>query len=143
MPSRFSGSSALWSPLQYFIAILVVIFVAEAAVMYSLPLFLPADVSAGLEALCDAAILTLVSAPLLWQLLIRPMRMVASNEATMYAAIVEMARDAIITINDTGLIVSANEATAAMLGNDTQLSLIIRQPISQFLLHHHGDPLEA
>ena len=143
MPSRFSGSSALWSPLQYFIAILVVIFVAEAAVMYSLPLFLPADVSAGLEALCDAAILTLVSAPLLWQLLIRPMRMVASNEATKYAAIVEMARDAIITINDTGLIVSANEATAAMLGNDTQLSLIIRQPISQFLLHHHGDPLEA
>ena len=143
MPSRFSGSSALWSPLQYFIAILVVIFVAEAAVMYSLPLFLPANVDAGLEALCDAAILTLVSAPLLWQLLIRPMRMVASNEATKYATIVEMARDAILTINDTGLIVSANEATATMLGNDTQPSLLIRQPISQILLHHHMDPLEA
>ena len=143
MPSKFSGSAALWSPLQYFIAILAVIFVAEAGVMYLLPFLLPANVDAGLEALCDAAILTLVSAPLLWQLLIRPMRMVASNEATKYAAIVEMARDAILTINDTGLIVSANEATAAMLGNDTRLSLIIRQPISQFLLHHHGDPLEA
>ena len=143
MPSRFSGSSALWSPLQYFIAILVVIFVAEAAVMYSLPFFLPADVDASLEALCDAAILTLISAPVLWQLLIRPMRMVASNEATKYAAIVEMARDAILTINDTGLIVSANEATAAMLGNGTQLSLIIRQPIGQILLHHHVDPMEA
>lgn len=143
MPSRFYGSAALWSPLRYFIAILAVIFIAEAAVMYSLPFFLPPDVDAGLEALCDATILTLVSAPLLWQLLIRPLRMVASNEATKYAAIVEMARDAILTINDSGVIVSANEATAAMLGHDTQLSLILKQPISQILLHHHCDPLEA
>lgn len=44
MPSRFYGSAALWSPLQYFIAILAVIFVAEAGVMYLLPFLLPADV---------------------------------------------------------------------------------------------------
>jgi PAS domain S-box-containing protein len=143
VPTRFSGSSALWSPLQYFIAILAVIFVAEAGVMYLLPFLLPPDVDASVEALCDAAILTIISAPLLWQLLIRPMRMVASNEATKYATIVEMARDAILTINDSGLIVSANEATTAMLGDETKLSLIIRQPIGQILLHHHSDPIDA
>jgi PAS domain S-box-containing protein len=143
MPSRFFGSAALRSQLQYFVAILAVIFVAEAGVMYLLPYLLPADVDPNVEVLCDAAILTIISAPLFWQLLIRPIRMVASNEATKYAAIVEMARDAILTINDTGLIVSANEATAAMLGNETQVSLIIRQPIGQILLHHHVDPMEA
>ncbi len=143
MPSRFSGSATLWSPLRYFIAILVVIFLAEAGVMYLLPLLLPSEINPNIEALCDAAILTVFSAPLLWQLLIRPMRMVASNEATKYATIVEMARDAILTINDSGLIVSANEATAAMLGNDTQLSVILRQPISLILMHHHNDPLDA
>lgn len=111
--------------------------------MYLLPLLLPANIDAGVEALCDAAILTIISAPLLWQLLIRPMRMVASNEATKYAAIVEMARDAIVTINNSGLIVSANEATATMLGNETQLTLLIRQPIGQILLHHHSDPLDV
>jgi PAS domain S-box-containing protein len=111
--------------------------------MYLLPFLLPPDVDASVEALCDAAILTIISAPLLWQLLIRPMRMVASNEATKYATIVEMARDAILTINDSGLIVSANEATTAMLGDETKLSLIIRQPIGQILLHHHSDPIDA
>ena len=129
--------------MQYFIAVLAVIFVAEAGVMNLLPFLLPADVGASVEALCDAAILTIISAPLLWQLLIRPMRMVATNEATKYATIVEMARDAILTINDSGLIVSANEATTAMLGDETKLSLIIRQPIGQILLHHHSDPMEA
>lgn len=143
MPSRFSGSAALWSPLRYFVAILGVIFVAEAGVMYLLPLLLPADVNPNVEAFCDAAILTLISAPLLWQLLIRPMRRVASREATKYATIVEMARDAILTINESGLIVSANEATAAMLGSETQLPLLIKQPIGQILLYHHGDPLEV
>lgn len=84
--------------------------------MYQLPLFLPADVSPGVEILCDASLLTLVSAPLLWSVLVSPLRMMASDQSRKYTAIVEGSRDGILILNNNGLIESANAAATHCFG---------------------------
>jgi sigma-B regulation protein RsbU (phosphoserine phosphatase) len=55
-----------------FIKVLCAIFVAEAAVMFVLPVILPTTVPDGLWAIVDATLLTAVTAPLLWWLIIAP-----------------------------------------------------------------------
>lgn len=49
-------------------------FVAEAAVMFALSLLLPKNVDEGIAALLDAGLLTLVICPIVWWLLIYPLR---------------------------------------------------------------------
>jgi len=56
------------------LVVLGAVFVTEAAVMVALPCVLPADRSRLLEATADAVLLTVVVAPLLWRLLVRPLR---------------------------------------------------------------------
>lgn len=56
---------SLWTPVKYFYAVLAIVFVGEAGVMYLLPLLLAPDVNQNIEAFCDAALLTMISAPVL------------------------------------------------------------------------------
>jgi signal transduction histidine kinase len=70
-------------PLRLFLSVLTLVFVVEATVMLSLPLFLPADSTPQLEALVDACGLTLVLAPLLWWLVIRPLQRLAALRASL------------------------------------------------------------
>ena len=78
---RTKRALLLWTPFHYFTAVMVVVFVAEAAVMYLLPLLLPPDVDQHVEAFCDAAILTRLSGRVLWGLLIRPLRRHAERQS--------------------------------------------------------------
>jgi len=54
--------------------VLGAVFMTEAVVMVALPWVLPADPPRILEATVDAVLLTVVVAPLLWGLLVRPLR---------------------------------------------------------------------
>lgn len=53
---------------------LAALFVAASTTMLLLPEFLPTDVDRVSESLLDALLLTLVVAPILWMLLVRPVR---------------------------------------------------------------------
>ncbi|MCE9603397.1 MAG: sensor histidine kinase [Planctomycetia bacterium] len=70
--------SAPVRPLRLFLSVLALVFIVEATVMLSLPWILPADSTPQLEALVDACGLTLVLAPLLWWLVIRPLQRLAA-----------------------------------------------------------------
>lgn len=60
-------------PRGVFGVVLSVVFVAEAAIMISLPRFLPRNVDWITESLLDAFLLTLAVAPVFWMLLVRPL----------------------------------------------------------------------
>jgi PAS domain S-box-containing protein len=103
-------SVLFWSPLRFLVVVLAVIFAAEASVMFILPYVLPENVSYLVESLCDASLLTLASAPILWRLIIRPLRSAAFTEQAKFAAVVETAADGIITVDESGNIESFNTA---------------------------------
>lgn len=66
---------ARWrEPLRVWLIVLGTVFSTEAAVMVALPFLLPAEPPRTLEAAVDATLLTVVLAPLLWWLLLRPLR---------------------------------------------------------------------
>jgi len=61
-------------PLRVWLIVLGTVFTTESAVMVALPFLLPAEPSRTLEAAVDAVLLTVVLAPLLWGLLLRPLQ---------------------------------------------------------------------
>ena len=66
-------SSYTGSARSTFLTVLGVVFAAEFAVMFLLPVLAP-DIEGTLEALLDASLLSLLAGPLLWLVLIRPLR---------------------------------------------------------------------
>lgn len=61
-------------PSRLFLVVLAIIFAVEAAVMLVLPLLVPPGASYLHEAIIDACLLTSLLAPLLWWLVILPLR---------------------------------------------------------------------
>lgn len=118
MPQFAPNVNRLWSPLNYFLVVLVIVFVAELGVMFALPLLLPPDADAYVEAVCDASILTVVVAPLVWSVLIQPLRAVATAKSHRYASLFSDAHDAIITLDRQGHITAANPSALRLLGFD-------------------------
>ncbi len=60
-------------PIAVWLALLVVVFASEYAVMVSLPWLLGEHSSRMLESVLDAVVLTLVLAPVLWWTIVRPL----------------------------------------------------------------------
>ncbi len=106
----------IWKPLTYFVAILVIIFVCETAVMFLLPCILPSDADSTLEAIVDSTMLTILSAPVLWILLIRPLRDAARNVSTWFMAVIDQSQDGILTLSESGSVETANLASVQLLG---------------------------
>ncbi len=106
----------LWSPLRFLAVVLVIIFVVEAAVMFLLPLLLPPNVQVWVEALADACLLALLSAPIFWWVIIRPLRIAALMEQAKSAAIIDHAAGRIIAIDERGMIESFNSAAERIFG---------------------------
>ncbi len=77
------------SPLNVFVKLLAIVFIAEAGVMLLLPAILPPSVTAGTEAFVDSCLLTLLTAPLVWWVIIGPLRASAAAEKT--AAVAQIA----------------------------------------------------
>ena len=62
------------TPARALFTLLAIVFLAEAAVMFALPVLLPPSVSETVSAFFDASLLTLTISPIVWWLLIHPLR---------------------------------------------------------------------
>lgn len=77
------------TPFSVVAKLLALVFIAEVAVMFVLPFALPAEVDSRLEALVDSCLLTMLTAPLVWWVIIGPLR--ASADAEKMAAVAQIA----------------------------------------------------
>lgn len=111
--------------------VLVVVFAVEALVMLVLPMLLPADMPGVWEALFDSALLTVTCAPLLWWVIINPLRRVALEAQKLSSTIVENAGDGIVTVDPSGNVLSYNFAAHQLFGHAAKE--ILTRPIVQLL----------
>lgn len=85
MPHRELPALQKFRPWRVFLLVLVTVFTVEAAVMFVLPVLLPANSSFGSAALWDACLLTFILAPLLWKLAVQPLRQLAESRQRLLA----------------------------------------------------------
>lgn len=142
-PSGFPESSRnrillrlLRAPWRVLGLVLLVVFAVEATVMLSLPWFLPEDFDETWAAVVDAALLTLFCSPVLWWIIIRPLRKIALEAQALSSTIVESAGDGIITVDAKGLILSYNRAAQSLFGfrADTILGQSVLELLPDFQL---------
>jgi len=103
------------SPLRLFFQLLVMMFAVEAAVHFFLSTLYLREHDT-LTNIADAVVLVLLSAPVLWYLVVRPLRNFAVAEQIQAATIVSRSVDGIITANERALIESFNPAAEAIFG---------------------------
>jgi len=119
MSDRVSAlSSILRSPARILGLVLMLVFIAEVGVMFALPHLMPNDLSATGTAVLDAVLLTSVCAPVLWWLIIGPLRRIAIQEHGRSETIVANASEGILTFDHEGVILSCNRATSDLLQAD-------------------------
>ena len=111
--------------------VLIVVFAVEAMVMLLLPKVLPAELSDVAEALIDSALLTATCAPLLWWVIISPLRRVALEAQAISSAVVENAGDGIITVDSVGSIVSYNSAAQELF--EHAAADVLAKPVNMLL----------
>lgn len=128
--------NSLQSPLQFFLLTIAVIFVAEVAVMSTLPFLIPESAGQTVEAVGDASLLSLLVSPLLWVFSIRPLSRIAREQSERHTKTLAMARDAILTVDLRGSMASCNKAAETLATEGTQPGEVSLEnaPISQFLL---------
>ncbi len=103
--------------------------------MYALPLVIPETAGHTVEALSDAAFLSILVSPLLWIFSILPLSRLAKEQREWHTATLAMARDAILTVDLAGNIATCNKA-AEMLAIEVEQSAdpcLQNAPINQFL----------
>src|SRR3990172_4806409 len=105
-----------WSPRRFLLAMLAIVFLAEAGVMLVLPALVPSGVQVWAEAIADASLLSLILAPILWWIVVRPLRRMALSEQAKSAVILSATADALIAINEQSLIATFNSAAEKMFG---------------------------
>lgn len=117
MSNRVSAlSSILRSPTRILGIVLMLVFTAEVGVMFLLPHVMPGFLGESGKAVLDAILLTLVCAPVLWWVIIGPLRRIAIQEHQRSETIVANASEGILTFDHSGLIVSCNRAGSELLG---------------------------
>lgn len=85
MPTRHNLEPGKIRPLRLFVIILIVLFTIEIIVMLMLPYLTPANSATTFGALLDACLLTVVLAPLLWHLIIKPLQILAVTRQRLLA----------------------------------------------------------
>jgi PAS domain S-box-containing protein len=125
---------------RFFCSVMAIIFIGEAFVMYMLPLILPPEIGHDIEAFCDATMLTVITAPALWALLIRPLKGIANDEARKYVAIVEESGYGILTVNDRGIVETVNSSVVDFF--ETDKKSIVGKPLTE-LFPDFGNGLDG
>lgn len=92
--------------------VLGVVFAVEVGVMLALPHILPRPMDHSVSAVIDATLLTIICAPVLWWIIIGPLRRIAIAEQRRSETIVANAGDGIMTTDLNGTVLSANRAAA-------------------------------
>lgn len=133
MSNRVSALlSIIGSPVQVLSLVLLVIFTVEVAVMVALPYVIPSFFGEISKALFDAILLTAVCAPVLWWVIIGPLRRIAVQELERSETIVANASEGIITFRGDGVILSCNAAMAKLLVTD--FNCLVGRNIDSFLV---------
>ena len=107
---------ARWSEARVFATILGVVFIADVAMMQLLPWLLPFNVNPWVKSFVDGGLLTLICAPILWRLIVDPLRMLVASERAKADLIVRTAADGILTLDADGVITSFNAAAEGIFG---------------------------
>jgi two-component system cell cycle sensor histidine kinase/response regulator CckA len=115
MPAQ-ADPSRLRSPVRLFATLLAVVFVLVCLLDFALPRLWPGLPAAAAAAL-DAAALTTVVAGLFWRYVLRPLRAAAEEQHALAEHVMAHAGDAIITIDEAGVIRAANAAAADLFGH--------------------------
>lgn len=76
------------SPFQYFALILTVVFAIELAIMAALPLIFPSRQTSWIESILDSVLLTIIAAPVLWRLIVHPLKALARSRRNLLAAMI-------------------------------------------------------
>ncbi len=128
MSNRISAlSTILQSPMRILGLVLMLFFVVEVAVMFVLPLVIPIALSDSGKAFVDAILLTLVCAPMLWLVIIGPLRRIAIQEHERSETIVANASESILTFGIDGRILSCNRAATDLFG--IEMEILLGRPI--------------
>src|SRR3972149_1000665 len=85
MPTKNNLEFGKVRPLRLFLIILGVLFTIEAIVMFVLPFIIPPESTVTLGAVIDACLLTVVLAPMLWFLIVRPLQNLAATRQRLLA----------------------------------------------------------
>lgn len=107
----------LHTPVRIFCTLLIVISLSETALMYLLPRVLP-GATRRLTSVMDSIALTLMCAPVIWHLVVRPLRLFASEEITRTKVALDYLVEAVIHFDGDGIIESLNPAAERMFGYD-------------------------
>ena len=111
MSRRVSSlSSILRSPTRILAIVLSLVFTVEVCVMLVLPHVVPSFFGEAEQAFLDAVLLTAVCAPVLWWVIIGPLRRIAIQEHQRSETIVANASEGIMTFDLNGTILSCNRA---------------------------------
>ncbi len=121
----------LSTPWRILSLVLIVVFAVEAVVMLFLPTLFPPELPKVWEAIIDAALLTAISAPILWLIIISPLRRIALEAQALSSTIVENAGDGIITVDSAGKVLSYNPGAQELFGHETER--ILGQPAADLL----------
>jgi len=102
---------------QYFIfgALMVVTFVTETLVMFLLPYLFP-DTQQAVVNFADAALLSLLIAPVVWGLITEPLHTLATAESARTDAVLKSIADAVVSFGENGVIESVNPAAERLFG---------------------------
>jgi signal transduction histidine kinase len=117
MSNRISALSLiLRSPMRILGLVLLLVFTVEVGVMFLLPHVLPGRLNESGKAFVDAVLLTLVCAPVLWLVIIGPLRRIAIQEHERSETIVANASESILTFDRDGSLLSCNRAATDLFG---------------------------
>ncbi|MCC9645222.1 PAS domain S-box protein [Rhodopirellula sp. JC740] len=132
MSNRVSAlSSILRSPAWILGIVLALVFTVEVCVMLVMPYLMPRFWGETATAIADALLLTLLCAPVLWWVIIGPLRRIAIQEHLRSETIVAGASEGILTLNEQGEIQSSNRAMTDLVG--VNLEELIGQPARQWI----------
>lgn len=99
-------------PASLFSRLLLIIFTVETLVMYLMKAFMP-GVSSHLQNLVDSLSLSIISAPFIWWLIVRPFQHLALTEMSRTEQTLRYIVDAVIHFDKNGVIESINPAAAS------------------------------
>ncbi|MEZ6086996.1 MAG: ATP-binding protein [Pirellulaceae bacterium] len=120
MSNRVSAlTSILRSPARILGIVLLLVFIAEVGVMFLLPYVMPDFLGETGRAVLDAVLLTAICAPVLWWVIIGPLRRIAIQEHDRSETIVANAGEGIVTFDRNGIVLSCNRALSTLMGTDT------------------------
>jgi PAS domain S-box-containing protein len=123
--------SMIGSPVRILGIVLMLIFTVEVGVMFLLPFLMPVFLGEFGKAIFDAVLLTVVCAPVLWWVIIGPLRRIAIQEHGRSETIVANASEGIVTFNSEGVILSCNRALSKLLSTD--LDFLVGKKMEAFL----------